>query len=208
MLHLRPSAVDDALLERVVSVLEKTQQAIPRWSSSTPIIADDKGQVLYPTSVEIARSLLASISLFERYNSRTQLRETITSQVVSLVKRYWTWLKRRRTTIVIQNDQQVAGWHSEHLMDPALIHTWETSQILEFCVAFRDQMRRHISAILLTASRLKVEIPKTQPSKWKALVDIYEPVVSLGTENKVYENIGERFIAHISATMKSHFGRC
>lgn len=207
MLHLRLRSVDDALLDRIITVVEKNQEARPQWASTTPIVSNHKGQVLYPTSVEIARSLLASISIIERDYPRTNRREALTSRLMILVKKYWIWLKHRKITIRTPADDQVTGWHSEHLMDTALIHTWETSQILEFCVVFREQMRKHVSATLLMASRLAVDWPKL-PSDcdWDKVAKEYEPVTCLGTEHEVYADIGEKFVKpHLTGEGEKRF---
>lgn len=195
MLILRPNAVNDALIERVMDVMEKSQQSAPYWPSDMPMVADHKGQVLYPSSVEIAKSLLCSLSIFDQHNGQAILQQSAGTRYLHLVKRYWRWLKTRRTAITLEKNERVIGWHSEHLNDPALAHTWETSQILEFCLMFRDQVLRHISRNLLLTSGLNVTFPRQTSAKdWQGVVDKFEPVTSLGKNVKVYELTGEHFI--------------
>lgn len=196
MLQLRPDSVNHSLLKRVMEVLEKAQASAPYWPSDMPIIADHKGQVLYPASVEIARSLLASISIFDMHNARTSLHASAGSRYLHLIKRYWQWLKTRRTTITTSKGERITGWHSENLNDTAVIHTWETSQILEFCVAFRDQMLRYISRNLLELSRLDVRWPKIDAAAWTSVIEQYEAAPSLGEKFQVYAEVGKNFIAH------------
>jgi hypothetical protein len=194
MLQLRPDSVNAELLKRVMEVLHAAQDRTPYWFSDTPMVADHKGQVLYPASVEIARSLLASISIFDMYNARTSLHSAAGSKYLHLIKRYWQWLKTRRTTITAENFGKVSGWHSEHLNDTALIHTWETSQILEFCIAFRDQMLRYVSRNLLMASRLEVRWPKARKDTWEEIIEAYEPATCVEPKYQPYLKVYENFI--------------
>ena len=100
------------------------------------------------------------------------------------------------------------GWHSEHINDPKLIHTWETSQVLEFLLAFRDQLRRHMARQALVLSYLKEDRPKLKDIKiggkaiggdtgneniWDKITNHFEPVTVLGPEFEVYKKVGKRF---------------
>jgi adenylate kinase family enzyme len=193
MLQLRPDSVNAELLKRVMEVLQVAQDRTPYWSSDMPMVADHKGQVLYPSSVEIARSLLASISIFDTENARTSFHNSAGSKYLHLIKRYWQWLKTRRTTITTEKSGEILGWHSEHLNDTALIHTWETSHILEFCIAFRDQMLRYISRNLLVASRLDIKWPRKEDT-WEKIVEDYEPATFIEAKLRPYAAVHESFI--------------
>jgi len=193
MLQLRPDAVNNALLDRVIGVLEKSQQSKPAWSTDMPITADRKGQVLYPISVEIARSILASISAFDRHNASTSFYSSAGGRALHLVKRYWRWLNTRRTTITTAQGARVTGWLSEQINAAMVIHTWETSQILDFCVAYRDQLRHYISRKLLLASRLEVLWPEKRADTWEEIVEVYEPA-TCNHVTPVLRDIGKQFI--------------
>lgn len=193
MLQLRPDAVNSALFDRVIGVLEKAQQSKPSWSTDMPITADRKGQVLYPISVEIARSVLSSIAAFDSYNASTRFYSSAGGRALHLVKRYWRWLNTRRTTITTSQGTRVTGWLSEQINAAMVIHTWESSQILDFCVAYRDQMLHFISRKLLLASRLQVRWPPKRGQSWNDVVLKYEPA-RCDHVVQVYGEIGKHYI--------------
>lgn len=193
MLQLRPDTVNNALFDRVVGVLEKSQEMKPSWSTDMPITADRKGQVLFPISVEIPRSILASIAAFDRYNAAKSFYGSAGSRALHLVKRYWRWLNTRRTTITTASGERVTGWLSEQINAAMILHTWESSQILDFCVAYRDQLRHHISRKLLLASRLQVRWPAARGDTWGEIITKYEPA-RCEHVTQVYKDIGTYFV--------------
>jgi hypothetical protein len=101
----------------------------------------------------------------------------------------------------------LTGWHSEHVNDPDLIHLWETSQVAEFLVNFRDQLRRHIARTSLSLARCSYKTPQqpdpikanaallaTPQERWEKAVSVFEPVTCLGKKFMIYERIGDSFV--------------
>lgn len=190
LLHLKPEQVDHLLLDRVITVLGKAQAQSAYWRSETPIVIQQRGHVLFPIGVETARSILNSIALFVAPRDGHSRRQEIDSTHLGLLKRYWAWLKSRQTAIK-RGDKLLHGWHSEHVNDADLVHTWETSQILEFLLAFRRVLKTHIADRLLSLSRLDVRRPG-RPVSWNAVVEKYEPYSR--EPHNVYARIGMDFV--------------
>jgi hypothetical protein len=122
MLLIRRDAVSKALFDRVMAVLREVQGSDGYWRAETPIVYNQKGEVLFTVSVESANSILASFAL---YDGRWSIHDSIASEHIDLIKRYWKWLKARKSYVRIAG-HDLQGWHSEHVNDPDLIHLWET----------------------------------------------------------------------------------
>src|SRR6185295_12537228 len=115
------------------------------WRSETPILYRKTAHVLFPVSVEAVDSVLASFALFDREMDRKdRIHNSVASENIDLIKRYWVWLKARKAGIR-RDKKYFKGWHSEHVSDPSLIHLWETSKVAEFLVNFRDQLKHHVA---------------------------------------------------------------
>jgi hypothetical protein len=190
LLLLKPEQVDHLLFDRVISVLSKAQVQSAYWRSETPIVIQQRGHVLFPIGVEVARSVLNSIMLFVRSVSAPRMRQEIRYEHLTVLKRYWAWLKSRQT-VIKRESGLLRGWHSEHINDSDLVHTWETSQILEFLIGFKSIMTAHIADQLLAASRLEVRYPKA-PLAWSTVVAGFEPYER--EPHNIYKKIGEDFV--------------
>jgi hypothetical protein len=192
MLLSQRETVDRSLFQRVVEVLNNAQQENAYWRPVKPLLATPQGYVLFPVSVEVANSLLRSCSLFDR----EALHEAFGSASVHLFERYLQWLRARTVSFSCAGKQYV-GWHSEHVNDRALIHLWETSQVVEFLLAYRTLLHAHIGRTTLVRSRFSLREPKWRnPAKesWRKAIEKYEPVSCLGGQYKIYERIGEAFV--------------
>jgi len=107
MLLIRTDGVSKALFDRVMSVLRDVQRSDGYWRSETPMVYNKKGEVLFTVSVESANSILASFAL---YDKRWSIHESIASEHIDLIKRYWKWLKARKSFVRIRNSA-LKGWH-------------------------------------------------------------------------------------------------
>jgi hypothetical protein len=214
MLLIQPDGVSKTLFDRIMSVLRDVQGSDGFWRSETPMVYNQKGEVLFTVSVESANSILASFAL---YDERWSLHDSIGSEHIDLIKRYWKWLKARKSSVRIAG-YNLKGWHSEHVNDPDLIHLWETSQVAEFLVNFRDQLKRHIarkSLALSGCSYKKAQRPEpikdrprmiTPDDRWKEAIKLFEPVTGLGNGFKIYERVGDSFVKQRqSATAKQKY---
>lgn len=201
MMIIRLDSVDERLFDRVFEVIADAQEANAYWRAETPVLTASTGKVMFPISLETANSLLATCAQFDQ---RREFYDARGSKYLFLFKRYWRWLEARKATVSYKGERLV-GWHSEYVNDPHLIHLWETSQVLEFLLAFRDQLKRHVARQTLTLSRLTatnpnlpegIEGPRRTKVVWDRIRKMFEPVRCLGPRHKIYELIGEHFYEH------------
>ncbi len=209
-------AVDRTLLERGIGVLRDAQVQSAFWRPVKPFLATDKGMSLFPVSVEVANSLIRCCEMFDG----TNLRNTLDSEVVPLLRRYFRWTQAR--TVRFQTDQGgIVGWHSEHVNDLGAIHIWETSLVLEFLLTLRRSLQAHIARQMLIASGLatrdpkpvierkdqkpdttegtprqdlsaKESVPAGRDQPWPEIVN--EPVRALGTHYEIFRRVDTDFI--------------
>lgn len=192
MLLCQKNVVDRTLFDRVFDVLKMVQHTNAYWRPVKPYLATSQGLVLFPVSVEVANSLLRACAIFDG----NQLHETYGSKCIDLLRRYWQWLRARAVRFQKDGNDEFLGWHSEHVNKPTIIHLWETSQVMEFLLAYRNALHLHIARTTLVRSRF-VFNPPEMPKPWsgeKGIEVEYEPVSSLGTHLKVYEDIGKNYI--------------
>jgi adenylate kinase family enzyme len=186
MLLCQQNVVARSLFDRVLSVLTEAQNENAYWRPVKPYLATEQGLVLFPVSVEVANSLLRSCFIVDG----ERLHDTYISKCIGLLRRYWQWLKAR--TVRFKSGLELVGWHSEHVNAPTVIHMWETSQVVEFLLAYRMALKLHIARTTLVRSRFKSD---SYPYlKWKIVEEENEPVTILGPGLQVYKGIGEAFI--------------
>ncbi|KQU64844.1 hypothetical protein ASC75_12575 [Aminobacter sp. DSM 101952] len=192
LLLTQANVVDRPLLERTLEVLESAQKHSAFWRPTKPFLATARGMTLFPVSVEVANSILRSCELFDG----SALRNTVGSANVGLFRRYWQWLNARKVTFQATSDGATGyvGWDSEHVNQIDVIHVWETSQVLEFLLAYHRLLKAHIARTTLTLSKFTFRAPPTKRPSWEAIEEQYEPAKMLGQPYQVYNRIGEDFV--------------
>lgn len=192
MLICQQSTVDRTVFDRVLSVLSDAQSKSAYWRPVKPFLTTQKGYALFPVSVEIANSLMRACAIFDG----NSLQDTYGSRCVGLLRRYWQWLRARQVRVK-KDDVERIGWHSEHVNAPEVIHLWETSQVMEFLLSFRNTLHRHIARTTLVLSRFTQSSPKKVP--WSEITESHEPVdpvTGVGEDSKlsIYRRIKDDFI--------------
>jgi hypothetical protein len=182
-------SVDSSLFDRVLEVLGQTQNTSAYWRPNKPFIASSTGAIMLPISVEGANSLMRSTGMMD--NNRVY--NTFTAKALPLIKRFWHWLQARSVRFD-KDGQECLGWHSEHVNDAGLIHIWDTSQVAEFMIAFREMLERHIAAESLRLSRLSVRQAKPAKRNWCKATKKFEPLLNGPAAEKVYEKLGTDFV--------------
>ena len=161
LLLVQRNAVDPTLFRRVIEVLTKAQHESAFWRPTKPFLAQDNGMSLFPISVEVANSILRSCEIYDEQ----KIYDTFGSQNIGLFGRYWQWLRARAVRFKVPrrpgetNDRTILGWHSEHVNETGAIHTWETSQVLEFLLSYRNLLQMHIARTTLMRSRFYCTVP-------------------------------------------------
>ena len=172
--------VDEKLFERVLDVLKDKQEASAHWRPNKPIYATPQGMTMLPVSVGGAISLLRSISVMEGESDF----QHFSTSAVPMIRRFWHWLRARMVQFEVLDPSRppqemhspfdkgkysnLTGWHSEHVNDPGLIHLWDTSQVIEFMLGYRELLERSVAERLLLLSRLSINSPlRSLPTNWK-----------------------------------------
>jgi hypothetical protein len=197
LLLCAPEAVDAALFNRVLQVLAEKQNTSAHWRPNKPFVASSTGSIMLPLSVEVANSLMRSVVLMDANRPY----DTFTAKSLPLIQRFWHWL-RARALLFDLGGRHCIGWHSEHVNEPNLIHIWDTSQVIEFMIAFREMLERHLASKSLQLSRL--DIKRLRPKKndankkarkrWAKKIARYEPSLGTTAGGKVYKLLLNDFI--------------
>jgi hypothetical protein len=219
LLLVAPNAVDDRLFNRAMNVLEAKQEESAHWRPNRPIYATKQGMTMLPVSVEGAVSFMRSVAVMDRQSSYKPL----SSRAVPMARRFWQWLRARavhfeaasKPVVAEKNDQrsaagvsgdplgrkyeQLTGWHSEHVNNPELIHLWDTSQVVEFMLAYRELLQRSVAGRTLSLSGIKInrparDLPTTWKAKWDKTIEDFEPRPASPPEDQVYRRIESAFI--------------
>lgn len=227
LMLIAPNAVDDRLFERVLNVLEAKQDESAHWRPNRPIYATRQGMTMLPVSVEGAVSLMRSITMRDGDKDF----QPLGVRAVPMARRFWKWLQARavrfeksfenvaaanktvRDEAGIRSDfksgtRQVTGWHSEHVNDPELVHLWDTSQVAEFMLAYRELLQRAVAGRTLQLSGLKVNRsagrrPDQPAHKWDEIVGKFEPQLRVDEKDQVYRKIKTAFIEPWSENRES-----
>ena len=165
MLLTSDEPVDKALFDRILDVLEGAQSSSAHWRPTKPFLRDERGMVLFPVSVEAANSLLRSCQILDKWPQFEQS----TQKYIELLRRFWDWLRTRRTSFASKKGGvpvAVAGWHSEHINDPDSIQLWDTAQVVEFVLGYRRRLQLHIAKTTLRLSRFDVRPARGAKLPW------------------------------------------
>lgn len=220
LLIVSPRSVDQRLMARVLDVLEARQDESAHWRPNRPLYATPQGMTMLPVSVEGAVSLTRSIATFDE-NSDFQ---EFSRRAVGMLRRFWHWLIARSVAFDLQpkvvtaqkrlakaagdgsepeagqgNYHKLLGWHSEHVNNPGLIQLWDTSQVVEFMLAYHELLQRVVAGRTLQLSGLKVNRsagrrPDDPVKKWDQIERDFEPQLGSSREDQVYSKIGKSFI--------------
>ncbi|MGF6739734.1 ATP-binding protein [Paraburkholderia atlantica] len=200
MLICQRNTVDRTIFDRVLSVLTAAQKESAYWRPVKPFLTTRKGYALFPVSVEIANSLMRACAIFDE----NDLQDTYGSHCVGLLRRYWQWLRARAVRVhTVDGPEGGAaggervGWHSEHVNARSVVHLWETSQVMEFLLSFRNALHRHIARTTLVLSRFTQSPPKDTP--WSKVLESHEPVspqtgIGEGEKLSIYYSVRRDFV--------------
>lgn len=189
LLLCAPEAAGPPLVEQVFCVLADKQNTSAHWRPVMPFLSQISGQIMLPLSVEGANSLVRAISILDH----GKLHDVVAPAAIPMMRRFWRWLRARKVQFVNQG-VTFTGWHSEHINQPDLIHLWDTSQVVEFLVGYRDLLQRHIARTTLVASGALIREAAPTPKSWQKLAGKFEPVKGNPHLPKVYTSIETDFI--------------
>jgi hypothetical protein len=191
--------INDSVFLRVLQLLQRSQESNAFWRSETPVVALQNGHVLLPISVEAAKSLLASASIYENHK---KLHSPISSVCIELARRFWRWLSGQKVEIELFGER-LFGWHSGQTNERRKIQLWETSQVLEFLISFEHMLQLHIARITLDTSGIKHEWPHSAETRTAATSDSdwlkdkwkkFDPITLGVDERRLYSRIKTDFL--------------
>lgn len=198
-LMLDEDALDKQTIERVFNVIRESQKITPYWRPVAPIIATQRGKVLYPLSVEVANALLRICACLDG----DRLHDSFFSENLSLFTRYAQWLRARIVRGKTAEGKNFCGWHSEHVSDINKVHTWETSQVLLYLHSCEAMLQDHIARKALVESACKVGAEPRQRESggsarayWENSFEKQEPLSGADKKSvyRVYKRIRESYV--------------
>lgn len=221
LLTVSRRSVDQRLACRVLEVLEARQEESAHWRPNRPLYATPQGMTMLPVSVEGAISLMRSVAIVDGLDDF----QGFSQRAVRPLRRFWQWLQARSVEFELPEKvvraQQLAkqaegdkalnpasgaggyhkllGWHSEHVNNPGLIHLWDTSQVAEFMLAYRELLQRAVAARTLKLSGLKVNRsagrrPDNPQAEWDKIIGKFEPQLGADEKKQVYRQMKSAFI--------------
>lgn len=200
MLRCGEHTVDAAIMHRVIEVLADKQNTSSHWRPSKPFLAAETGEIILPVSVEVAISLLKSIEIMDGGRQRA----AYAPQALPLLRRFWAWIQARSVRGRNKEDQACLGWHSEHVNAPEVVHTWDTSLVIEFMTGYRAMLERQMREVTLQLSGLVTKMPEplegTAAEAWDEATKKFEttPAATSGEEKPevppVYDRIRAQFL--------------
>lgn len=200
--------IDNSLMERIFEVIKERQTASPYWRPLKPFVRTSRGTVLLPLSVEIGNSLLRICHMHRTDHKNCNL----FSARLPLFRTYTKWLLTRMQRITVRKVKggtmhPAAGWHSEHVSIPDIIHPWETSQVALYLFLYADLLQDHIAETSLDQANLTTtsffgesQSRVTSKSKIEQNLKKFEPLHQFWPERHkckhlaVYRQILDNFI--------------
>lgn len=207
LLICAPSAVDATLFDRIIHVLADKQNTSAHWRPTKPFVASSTGSIMLPLSVEGANSFMRSVAIMDKRRTH----DFFAAKSLPLLRRFWHWLFARSVRF-LQGGKDCVGWHSEHVNEPNMIHIWDTTQVVEFMIAYHRFLAGHMARRSLDLSGVKVRLPKhlkeSLPKQlksdgsenleatydWMTVIADREPLLGSDDKDQVYLQVGTHFV--------------
>jgi len=200
VLHLHPLWIGRSTGDQVFEALRLSPDRLPPWRPITPFLTNDRGQVLFLVSIEVANSILRSCEILDSDDPVP----TRFARFEPHLRSYASWLlgdveqfpAPRHGGKKGKAGSKLVGWHTEYSDTRGTIHLWYTSHVLLFLAHYASFLRRKIAADGIAAAGLHLRLPRTIKlfeDYWKD-----EPLHTLATESKkhyaVHAAIEEQYI--------------
>lgn len=192
-LRLEPNWVGRVVREQVFAALALKTGGQPFWRPGTPFLANDRGQVLFLVSVEVANSILRSCELLDKSN----LVPEAFIRMEPDLRTYATWILGEAERIQDTSStemEMLVGWRSDYGEERGPIRLWHTSHVLLFLAHYECFLKRKIAANGVEAAGLAVSFPKKISGYW-GTSDPLPGVSSPGGPYAVFERLRDHYLA-------------
>ena len=199
-LHLHPLWIGHSTIDQVFEALKLSPERQPPWRPITPFLTNDRGQVLFLVSIEVANSILRSCEILDSDDPVPRRFACFESHLRS----YAAWLlgeveqfpAPKQSGKKVKDGSKLVGWHTEYSDTRGTIHLWYTSHVLLFMVHFASFLQRKIAADGIEAAGLHLRLPGKIDMFKEYWTD--EPLPSLAAVGKkhyaVHATIEEQYI--------------
>ena len=163
-LLLHPTWVGRPAVDKVFEALKLTRDRHPYWRPLTPFLANDRGQVLFLVSIEVANSILRSCEILDEEEARP----TWFSKIEPELRAYAGWLFGEMEEIADPDPREpnLLGWRTEYEEKRDTIQLWHTSHVLVFLSHYASLLKRKIAADGVEAAGLQVRMPELIEDYW------------------------------------------
>ncbi|MGO8899875.1 MAG: ATP-binding protein [Isosphaeraceae bacterium] len=199
-LLLHPLWISHSTVDQVFEALKLSRERQPLWRPITPFLTNDRGQVLFLVSIEVANSILRACEILDKDDPVP----TRFSRFEPHLRTYATWLLGEKEQFPApaeyggdgKDGGKLVGWHSEYSEKRGTIHLWYTSHVLLFLVHYSNLLRRKIAADGIEAAGLHLRLP----TSIKLFKDYWtdEPLPALATIGRkhyaVHDTIEKQYI--------------
>lgn len=164
-LLLHPTWLSQSLVSEVFDSLKLSRDRQPYWRPITPFLANDRGQVLFLVSVEVANSILRACEILDE----DEPIPTHFSRIEAQLRIYATWILGEAQEIPDPNTdvENLVGWRTEYSDKQETVHLWHTSHVLLFLSHYESFLKRKIGADAIEAAGLNIRQPKKNAQYWK-----------------------------------------
>jgi hypothetical protein len=200
-LLLNPNWISRPTADQVFEALKLSGQRQPLWRPVTPFLMNERGQVLFLVSIEVANSILRACEILDADNPVPARFARFEPQL----RTYATWLLGEIEQFPDKapggtdgNDEgKLVGWHSEYWEQHGTIHLWYTSHVAVFLLHYASFLRRKIAAEGVEAAGLHLRLPKSIKKFEDYWTD--EPLLDLAGSGRkhyaVHDSIVKQYIS-------------
>jgi hypothetical protein len=191
VLLLEPNWVGRAVIAQVFAALALKAGGQPFWRPVTPFLANDRGQVLFLVSVEVANSILRSCELLDQKN----LVPDAFARIEPHIRTYARWLLGEAERVPETGTADtLVGWRSEYGEERGTIHLWHTSHALVFLAHYECFLKRKIAADGIEAAGLAVGTAKQIIEYWSTSDPLTGPLSATGSY-AVFARLSQEYLA-------------
>jgi SpoVK/Ycf46/Vps4 family AAA+-type ATPase len=182
--------INDALVIKIFEVVAKHQENHLYWRPLKPFVTTPTGHVLLPLSIEIANSLLRICKHLQGKN------KFYFYNYFPMFQKYFDWLDVEMIKFKLEQNREFeySGWHSEHVLEPNVIHPWETAQVIIYLMDYKALLQDQIAHKTFLMSRLTEKKLERSDEKFESFLKMDPLRDEKNIKKAIFEEIAEKFI--------------